>query len=321
MIPLMFVTAVSLSAVAAFYSIIGLVAIFAASPIPIIIMGSMLEVSKLIVASWIYRYWKLIPILLKTYFSIALIILMFLTSMGIYGFLSKAHIEHNSQSFGTQLTIDEINRQIQLEKSNINDATNVIAQLDKAVNVLSDAQRIRGPDGALAVRHSQQKEREHYNRIISNSNSVITNLEKRKVPLITQQQQIETEVGPIKYIAALIYDDVNASVFEKAIRGLILIIVVVFDPLAVLLLIAANWTLLHHKKQKTFVITSDMEYNNMTGYQRNPVTKAEILAGPSTTKNVVEDINNLDVNEFQDSNEHPVFKPEEKFWRSRPTNS
>lgn len=308
---LMFVCAIALSAVAAFYSIVGLVAIFAASPIPIIIMGSMLEVSKLVVASWIYRYWKQVPILLKTYFTVALLILMLLTSMGIYGFLSKAHIEHGAQSSDSQLLIDELDRQIEIEKANITDAKNVIGQLDKAVNVLANAERIRGPDGALAVRQSQQKERTEYNKIITNSNAKIVELEKQKSPLLKQQLDLETEVGPIKYIAALVYDDVDKSILEKAIRAVIILIVVVFDPLAVLLLIAANWTVLYHREPKKVVVNDIIEEDEMNNRERDPVTKEDILAGPTSTEQPVEV-------EPQPNQQQPVANTDDDLWRSRP---
>ena len=89
-------TALSISAVAIYYSILGLAAIFAGAAIPIMVMGSVLEVGKLVTASWLYQNWKVAPKFIKTYLSIAVVVLMFITSMGIFGFLSKAHVEQTS---------------------------------------------------------------------------------------------------------------------------------------------------------------------------------------------------------------------------------
>ena len=86
-------TALGISAVAAYYSIVGLMAIFSASAMSIAIMGVVLEIGKLITASWLYQNWKRVPFLLKSYLTLAVIVLMFITSMGIFGYLSKAHID------------------------------------------------------------------------------------------------------------------------------------------------------------------------------------------------------------------------------------
>ena len=243
---LMLICALALSGAAAFYSIVGLVAIFAASPVPIIVMGGLLEASKLVVASWLYRNWSPIPILLRLYFIIALLVLMFLTSMGIFGFLSKAHIDQGVESRDNTVVIEQINSSIEVEKQNIAGVQTVIDQLDQTVQTLVEAQRIRGPDGAIAVRQSQQEERARYTDTISEANQRIADLEQERLALTKQQIAFEAEVGPIKYIAALIYgDNPNATILEKAVRIVILLIVFVFDPLAVLMLIAANWSFVH----------------------------------------------------------------------------
>jgi hypothetical protein len=241
---LMFAMALMLSAVAAFYAIFGLVAIFAAAPVAIIVMGSLLEGSKLVVASWLYRNWTEIPLLMKSYFTTSLIVLMFLTSMGIFGFLSRAHIEQKSTSQDTTIFVAEIDRQIEQEQAKIQDANTVIKQLDQAVQSLADAKRIRGASGSIAVRQSQAEERKQYNQAITEANQKIATLQTERIPLVQQQVALEAEVGPLKYIAALIYgDDPDASILEKSVRIVIIMIVAVFDPLAVLMLIAASWSL------------------------------------------------------------------------------
>ena len=117
---LLFATALALSAVAAYYSIMGLVAIFAAAALPIFIMGSLLEVSKLVVASWLYRSWREIPFLMKSYFTVALVVLMMLTSMGIFGFLSKAHLDQAVPTGDVSAKLALIDEKIKTEKENLN---------------------------------------------------------------------------------------------------------------------------------------------------------------------------------------------------------
>lgn len=242
---LLLISALTLSAIAAFYAISGLVAIFAAAVIPIIIMGSSLEASKLVLASWMYRNWGKCPVLMKTYFTFALVVLMLLTSMGIFGFLSKAHLDQAKDSGGNSLQIELIDNKIQRQQQRITDATIVVGQLDKAVQVLIDNDRIRGKNGSIAVRESQKEERAQLNSVIDDASETISKLRQEKLTLDKERIKIEAEVGPIKYIAALIYGDenVNDTILEKAVRIVIIMIVVVFDPLAVLMVVAANWSL------------------------------------------------------------------------------
>ena len=131
---LLFATALALSAVAAYYSIMGLVAIFAAAALPIFIMGSLLEVSKLVVASWLYRSWRKIPFLMKSYFTVALVVLMMLTSMGIFGFLSKAHLDQAVPTGDVSAKLALIDEKIKTEKENLNANRAELNQLDSQVN-------------------------------------------------------------------------------------------------------------------------------------------------------------------------------------------
>ena len=144
--------ALAISGVAAWYSIVGLMAIFSAAAMPIAIMGGVLEVGKLLTASWLYQNWNRAPVLLKSYLSIAVVVLMFITSMGIFGFLSKAHIDQTISTGDNSLLISQIDNKIAREQNRVEDAEKVIAQLDQAVQVLMDFDRIRGKDGAIAVR-------------------------------------------------------------------------------------------------------------------------------------------------------------------------
>ena len=255
MIILMFITAFALSAVAAYYSIYGLTAIFAAAVIPIILMGSTLEVAKLVVASWLYHNWKEVPVLLKTYFTIALVILMTLTSMGIFGFLSKAHLDQAVPSGDIAAKVALIDEKIKIQKDTINEARKTIAQLDSQVDQTLARTATQANDSgvnrSVTIRKNQSKERNQTYKEIEKAQTEIGKLNEERAPIASTLRKVEAEVGPIKYIAALIYgDNLDASFLEKAVRIVILMIVSVFDPLAVLMLVAANWSL-KQKKEET----------------------------------------------------------------------
>jgi hypothetical protein len=240
---LAFFTAIFISIVAIYYSVAGLAAIFAAAVIPIIIMGVSLEVGKLVTAVWLHQYWKQAKWWLKTYLSISVVVLMFITSMGIFGFLSKAHIDQTATAGDNTLQIQQFDNRIEREQKRIKDAELVTSQLDKAVQVLLDADRIRGRNGAIATREAQKAERDSLNKIITEASNSISKLQDEKLVLTTQQVKLEAEVGPIKYIAEFIYGEkADKNLLEEAVRWVIIIIIFVFDPLAVLLLIASQET-------------------------------------------------------------------------------
>ena len=350
---LAFVAAIAIATVAAYYSIIGLMTIFAAAAIPIAVMGGVLEAGKLITASWLYNNRKIIPFFLKSYLITAVVVLMFITSMGIFGFLSKAHIEQTAESeenvakmeqidkkivrlTDTIMTSEQaiikietkdenkneqINFQIQTEEERIvkvrDQYQKLVDEQDKIINSASDnldlleqfvkekdikslqalvgtkADGVYGPGTAARVNEYREKEESKVDIIIadarkritdlrerelieiSKSNDLIdklrnnintdeldevatnriknlqntiieseesiTNLNVEKFKLEAEERKLEAEVGPIKYIAELVYSgEADRDILEDAVRWVILIIIFVFDPLAVLLLIAAN---------------------------------------------------------------------------------
>lgn len=246
---LLFAVALSLSALAAYYAVMGLIAIFAAAVVPIALMGSMLEASKLVVASWLYQNWKEIPALMKSYFVVALVVLMMLTSMGIFGFLSKAHLDQAIPTGDVQSKLALIDEKIKTEKENINanrkELTQLDAQVDQTIARTDDA---KGTERAITVRRNQQKDRNRILNEIGSAQTKIAKYNEERAPIASEVRKVEAEVGPIKYIAALIYGDESATdvtMLEKAVRIVTILIVIVFDPLAVLLLIAANWNLKH----------------------------------------------------------------------------
>ena len=258
MTSIMFVAAISLSCIAAWYSIAGLTAIFAAAVVPIVIMGGILEVSKLVVASWLYRNWLDIPQTFKIYFTCAVVILMMITSMGIFGFLSKAHLDQAVPAGDVTAQVTIFDEKIKTQRDNIDAArkalTQMDAQIDQKLNRSTDE---AGADKAIQIRRAQGSERKKLQNEISTAQSAIVKLQAERAPIASQARKIEAEVGPIKYIAALIYGDtLDANVLEKAVRWVIIMIVLVFDPLAVLMLVAVNWSL---KKRQPEVEPENIE--------------------------------------------------------------
>lgn len=268
---LLFITAFVLSGIAAYYSVIGLIAIFASAAIPVAIMGGSLEIAKLVVASWLYRFWKNIPFLMKSYFTAALIILMIVTSMGIFGFLSKAHIEQGVSTGDMSGQLSVIDEKIKIERDNIENARALIAQLDGVVNAMTTGQdrTARRKDGseyiissaerALSTRRAQSKDRANLTKQIEESQKRIIELQKEKAPISNDLRKIEAEVGPIKYVAAMIYgDNPDQNTLEKSVRWLIIILICVFDPLAVLMLIAANLTQIKQHEWKVKKLSEEV---------------------------------------------------------------
>jgi hypothetical protein len=238
---LTFLSAISISVIAAGYSIIGLATLFAGAVIPIIAMGSALEVGKLVAASWLYNNWNSdVPRLLKAYLFGAIIVLIFITSMGIFGFLSKAHLDQVKPTSGNNIKIELLDNQINQQQKIIDRSQKTLDQLDKALEVYIEKEFVtRG----LKERKKQEEERNTLNNAINNASDKIAELTNQKASLSLEQNKIEAEVGPIKYVAELIYGENAEDNFDKAVRIVILILIFVFDPLAVLLLIAANISL------------------------------------------------------------------------------
>ena len=244
---IVFLSAISISVIAAGYSIAGLTALFAGAVVPIIAMGSALEVGKLVAASWLYNNWrnKLVPKTIRAYLTFAVIVLVFITSMGIFGFLSKAHLDQVQPSASNEIRVELIQTQIDQQNTIISRSQNTLTLLDKTLEKYIDMEYVtRG----LKEREKQKPERDALNLAISNAIDEISKLTLAKSALELQQEKIEAEVGPIKYIAELIYGENAKDHFDKAVRWVIIVLIFVFDPLAVLLLIAANISLRTRKE-------------------------------------------------------------------------
>jgi len=243
--------ALSLSVIAAYYSIAGLASIFAAAVIPIMIMGSVLELAKVTVTIWLHEYWSRARWLMKLYLVSAVAMLMLITSMGIFGFLSKAHSDQSLVSGDVSAKIAVYDDKIKTEKENIDVSRKSLAQMDQAVDqVMGRSSDEKGADKAVAVRRGQQKERQRLLAEIAESQKRITALNEDRAPIAAEVRKVEAEVGPIKYIAALIYgDNPDTNVLERAVRWVIILLVCVFDPLAIMMLLAATESLKWAREQ------------------------------------------------------------------------
>lgn len=238
-----FLTAIALSGIAAYYSVIGLAQIFPGSYWPIIIMGTVLEIAKLVTVSWVHNHWKTTFSALKLYFLIAVVLLMGITSMGIFGYLSKAHIEHSSTIAPQAAKVEIYDEKIKVIQSQIERNNKNLSQYDEAVDqIMGRSKDERGAERANQIRKAQQKDRE---RIIAETKRLqkeIQLLTEEKLPLSLEVRKAESDLGPIKYVAEVIYGTQDRDLIDKAVRLVIFIIIIVFDPLAVLLLIASNQT-------------------------------------------------------------------------------
>ena len=236
------ISGLAISAVAIYYSVQGLAAIFAAAVIPIVVMGTILEVSKLVAAWWLKANWHRAPFLLKSYLLIAVVVLMLITSMGIFGFLSKAHTDQAVPAGDVVSQVALYDEKIKTQRDNIETARKALLQMDAQVDqLLGRSDDERGAERAVQVRRNQARERTRLQNEIAVAQTEIAKLNEQKAPIAGQLRALEAEVGPIKYIAALIYgDNPDANVLEKAVTWVIMVIVFVFDPLAVLLLLASQ---------------------------------------------------------------------------------
>ena len=252
-----FLTAIALSIVAAYYSVIGLAQIFPGSYWPIIIMGSVLELSKLVTVSWLYNNWNVTTRWMRYYFLVAVLLLMAITSMGIFGYLSKAHIEHSSsiaplieKEFIYDEKIKALKEVIEANRKNV-------IQLDAAVDqVMVRSSDEKGAERSNQIRKTQQKERTRAADEIARAQTEIQKITEERSPISLEIKKAESELGPIKYVAEVVYETQDRDLIDKAVRLVIFVIIVVFDPLAVLLLIAANQTYrksIKDKKQKVKV--------------------------------------------------------------------
>jgi hypothetical protein len=266
------IVALTLSTVAAYYSIIGLTAIFAGAVIPVIIMGSILEVGKITTTVWLRKYWHQCGIMLKLYLVPAVVALAVLTSMGIFGFLSKAHTDSGLVSGDVQAKLSLIDEKIKTQRDNIEIARKALTQMDAQVDArLNRGDSEQSAERAVQIRRQQAGERSKLQKEIGDAQKIIAQLNEERAPIAAENRKVEAEVGPIKYVAALIYgDDPDTNLLERAVRWVIILLVIVFDPLAIALVLAANASKEWDKKIASDIITTPLV----------PVTEDEIKPQP-----------------------------------------
>jgi hypothetical protein len=293
-------TALSLSVVAAWYSILGLTAIFASAVIPIIIMGGILEVAKVTVTVWLHEYWHRCRLLMKCYLVPAVFMLMVITSMGIFGFLSKAHTDQSLVSGDVLAKIAVYDEKIKLAKDNIDANRKALKQMDEAVDqVMGRSTDEKGADKAVSLRRAQAKERNRLLAEIAAEQKKITVISEERAPIAAEVRKVEAEVGPIKYIAAFIYgDSPDTNLLERAVRWVIIILVVVFDPLAIMMVLAATESMKWERERR-----SQPAYESDDG----PLTDQQVQQLRATAEPELPQGETVTVSRlFDDPGEHPA---------------
>jgi hypothetical protein len=241
---LLLLSGLAISGVAEFYSIMGLMAIFSAAPVPIAIMGISLGVGKLVIASWIKAYWEKAPLLMRSYGVVSVGILMLITTLGCFGFLSKAHSDQTLISGDVQSKIAIYDEKIKTARENIEADRKQLRQMDEAVDqIMARSDSEKGAEKAATIRRSQQRDRNLLVKDIEANQVIISQLNDESAPVRAENRKVEAEVGPIKYIAAFVYgSNPDSSILERAVTWVIILIVIVFDPLAVVMLLASQMT-------------------------------------------------------------------------------
>lgn len=271
-------SALSLSAVSGYFSVVGLTTLFAGAIWEVAVMASVLEVAKLVTASWLYRNWHLTSKIMKAYLSVCVFVLVIITSLGVFGLLSKAHIDQQLKSnTGTAEQIAVLQSKLDLETSKIKDVEEQINQIDNAINKLTEKGQA---STSLNAVNSQRRNKVELIKQKTEINSQIAQIRIEKSKLESEQKKIEAEIGPLKYIAEMIYGEENAKThFDSAVRLIIIILVIVFDPLAVILLIAANSSL--YKKREPVL---EPQYVPMTKEEHDMMTKLKKKINRETEK-------------------------------------
>lgn len=244
--------AIVISAVSAFYSITGLTAIFTGALWPIVIMGATLELGKITGLVWLHKYWNRAGWQFKLYLVPAIVVLMLITSMGTFGFLSASHLSQSTANEDISAQVSIFDDKIKTEQDNIAASKKALAQMDSQVDqILGRTTDDRGASKAAQLRKSQAKERSSLQADIAKSQNQISQLQAERAPIAAKSRVAESHIGPIKYIAALIYgDNPDANLLERAVRWVIILLVLVFDPLALILILAAEQTIVWARGDK-----------------------------------------------------------------------
>jgi flagellar basal body-associated protein FliL len=214
-------------------------------------MGIALGIGKIVATLWLKQNWDIAPWSVRIYLASAIALLMLVTSMGTFGFLSKAHSDQSLVSGDVTAKIAIYDEKIKIERENIDANRKALKQMDEAVDqVMGRSQDEKGADKAVALRRAQQKERGRLLADITTAQQKITLLNEERAPIAAEVRKVEAEVGPIKYIAAFVYGDTDPAVLEKAVTWVIILIIVVFDPLAIILLLSSQISFQRFREQE-----------------------------------------------------------------------
>ena len=270
-------SALVLSAVSAYYSIVGLAAIFSAAWISVVILAGTLEVCKLVLASWLYRNWHQTHLALRAYLTSAVVVLMLITSLGIFGYLSRAHIEQTVANHETQLRIEQIEGQIAAKQTAAARYQRDLEQLDRSINIQLDANRAQT---ALAARRQQQAERDKLRSQLDTVQAETLQLKEQRTQLRSQQNMQNSKLGPIVYVIELFGGDSSDN--QGAVKYIILVLVLVCDPLAVLMIVAANSNMV--RQQKMGALGWNEEKGQMMFWNGQTWQAADFRLGGGTTE-------------------------------------
>lgn len=291
-------TALAMASVAAWFAIAGIMAVFSGAPIAALVMGCVVELGKVVGVSWLYRN-KDAATKIKYLLLPLVVIAMLLTSMGIFGFLSKAHLQQGAPVGNNVAKIEQVDQRIKREQYTITDAETMMGQLDQTVNSLVKNDRISGPNGARVVREAQKQQRAELKATIDAAQANVAKLEDEKFELSQTVREMELEVGPVKYIAELIYKDAETNL-ENAVRWVIIAFIFVFDPMAIALLMAANYTLATARKEPKIEDEPEDESDEQVIEEDEPaprITSVEQLTPPAAVDNAsVEEIKQMIAN-------------------------
>ena len=228
-----FATSLLVAGVAAYFSVIGLATIFAGSFWPVVIMAGVLEIGKLVTAGFLHLRWSDINRAMRYYLMTAVVVLMVITSLGIFGFLAKANIEQTLQGDSYSLELSIIDKRLEAKEKELGRFEERLANLDFIIDTAR-------PEDRNYIDRRQRDERAQIAVDIDLVVADIVELNEDKMPIQREQLVQEGEIGPIKYVAEMLYgEDVAKDKLDNAARILIFFIIFAFDPLAVLLLVAS----------------------------------------------------------------------------------
>lgn len=291
--------------IAGWFSIVGLMSIFSGYAFSAMCMGIGIEAGKVIGVSWLYRNWDSAPFKLRYFTLTCTIIAMLLTSGGIFGYLSKAHLEQQAPLGTLSADIKILDYKISREQKRIDNATVVLDQLDSTVNTLIKNEKISSKNGARDVRESQRQERAELNKDIEEARKAIDNLTQEKMVKELSLKGAELDVGPIKYISKVINNDDSEASIENSVTKVIFLILLAFDPFAIALLMCANysfmkWTEDRKNKKAVDTVTPSNDGDNSHGHDKmdiddetpllNPIVEDEPTQEDIVTDEVIETI-------------------------------